>query len=452
MEDTKTFPIVRRVLLQVSNLLNKKKPLSPSFSSHVKFVNAFIPPNASVALLVKRMDDSELMVRAEATRRLGELGGITHLELLLKALHDEKRFVRAEAARALGKLGEQVPIAPLVKALHDRDGSVRVAAAQALGMLGQRESQRDLTHALSDSWPPVREAAILALGKLREQVPLETFLPALQDEDKFVRAAVLSVLGTLGESVPIEPLVAALGDVQKRVREAAIQALVAQGERIPIEALEIALNNQWPPTREAAAKVLSMLGERVPVKLLETASDDEWPPVRAVAEPALQRRALVFVPNPTDEVVPETTSLNSNQHSTEMGTEVTTNSRDECQTKATKSRFIASVLAPFAPFAQTPLPDWTKQNKIGCILLSAILCAVLFWRYKKRVLPSVGSSSPEDVHRDLDGYSSGEQEAVEYPLVDRSPPSVISSASRILRLPRTLIGNFVTDALEQKGE
>ncbi len=93
-----------------------------------------------IALLVKSLNQGELTMRAEAARRLGELGECAPVEPLLEALDDEQRFVRAEAARALGKLGERVPIAPLVTALHDRDGSVRVAAAQALGMLGKRES------------------------------------------------------------------------------------------------------------------------------------------------------------------------------------------------------------------------------------------------------------------------------------------------------------------------
>jgi HEAT repeat protein len=163
-----------------------------------------IPARVLVKHLLRHKD---LVVRAEAAHRLGDLRDNTFIEPLREALYDQARFVRAEAARALGKLGKQVPIDPLLALLKDPDGSVRVAAVQALGMQAERAPLENLERALKDRWPPVREAAVLALGKLGERVSPETFLASLQDKDEFVRAAALSTLGTTGKNAPSEPSV-----------------------------------------------------------------------------------------------------------------------------------------------------------------------------------------------------------------------------------------------------
>jgi hypothetical protein len=151
-----------------------------------------VPAKALVKHLLRHKD---LVVRAEAAHRLGDLGDSTFIEPLVEASYDEARFVRAEAARALGKLGKQVPIDLLLKLLDDRDGSVRIAAVQALGMQAERAPVEHLERALKDRWPPVREAAVLALGKLGERVSPETFLASLQDKDEFVRVAAEQAIG-----------------------------------------------------------------------------------------------------------------------------------------------------------------------------------------------------------------------------------------------------------------
>lgn len=106
------------------------------------------------------------MVRVDAVRALGRLGGRAPLDRLLTAAEDRTSDIRAAAMTALGQLGERAPVDVLVHGLGDESPWVRVAAADALGQPGIMAPVDALLRALADTSANVRASAAAAVARL----------------------------------------------------------------------------------------------------------------------------------------------------------------------------------------------------------------------------------------------------------------------------------------------
>jgi len=99
----------------------------------------------AVSALLAACGDSEPIVRGEAARALGALGGPKEVPALARALREDREAnVRLEAAYALTRIGGENALPALVAALDDLDASVAFAAHRAL---------LEMTH---QNLPPIR--------------------------------------------------------------------------------------------------------------------------------------------------------------------------------------------------------------------------------------------------------------------------------------------------------
>ena len=181
--------------------------------------------------LTTQLDDSDVKVRRQAARRIGEMGeeAVSTHAAVSRRLKDSDVEIRRLAAFALGRMGpaaiDEVP--QLKVALEDQDRSVRFSAAYALtqivpqddaciavlgegiranelraivvvGKLGKTAKQAvpDLTSALRSRIPLVRQKAAESLGQIgADAKPAVRFLrTASRDPDSEVRAAVAEAL------------------------------------------------------------------------------------------------------------------------------------------------------------------------------------------------------------------------------------------------------------------
>jgi HEAT repeat protein len=135
--------------------------------------------------------------RAEAIRRLGDLGdpeAIVPLGVLLKESDME---LQSATAHALSRLSA---VDRLVRELADPSVKKRFRAAQVLGMLRDPTSALALIASLDDPEPRVREASASALYWLRDARARSSLVRLLYDDPvPDVRGAAAQALGALGE-------------------------------------------------------------------------------------------------------------------------------------------------------------------------------------------------------------------------------------------------------------
>jgi HEAT repeat protein len=147
---------------------------------------------------------------------------------MVAALSDSDSLVRAVATRAIGELAPDVPgaVPALVKLFPD------IEAIRAVAKFGPAGSDAvpALTALLTHENPTVRWQAIRTLGKIRE--PSLPTLPdlmrlTLSDPDALVREHAAEAMGDIGPAAAagVPALVKALKDPDPRVRRDAIRSL-----------------------------------------------------------------------------------------------------------------------------------------------------------------------------------------------------------------------------------
>jgi HEAT repeat protein len=196
------------------------------------------PTDPRAAEVARELEHRDPAVRAEAARRLGEMGPGARVALraLLKALKDPTEVVRHNAATALRQLGtpgrEDLPV--LTEALTDEHLATRQHAAEALAKMGAeaKPAAAALLRALKDSDAGVRREAATALGQVGPAVKAEAFrdlLAALSDRDADVRQAAVRAAMRLGAPVAADlPVLRGLlerGDPTGEARSFALLAL-----------------------------------------------------------------------------------------------------------------------------------------------------------------------------------------------------------------------------------
>lgn len=158
----------------------------------------------------ERLEDSDLLVRREAARALGNMGpkAAPAIPVLIAALKDRVltrqpidflsgESIENELATALGKIGaEAVPL--LIEYLDHQNSDVRCWAAITLGHIGPDAAAAvtKLVDLLSD--PDVRLCAAVALGKIGPaSAPAVPILKNWLDDYSLVGAAVAAI-GNIG--------------------------------------------------------------------------------------------------------------------------------------------------------------------------------------------------------------------------------------------------------------
>jgi HEAT repeat protein len=91
------------------------------------------------------------------------------IETFIALLGDTDVQIRADSARLLGELGDRRGGLPLIATLHDADADVRFEAIRALGKLRESRAVTPLIARLNDPHTLVREQAILALAELHDK-------------------------------------------------------------------------------------------------------------------------------------------------------------------------------------------------------------------------------------------------------------------------------------------
>ena len=167
------------------------------------------PGKEGVAALAGLLGDPDPLLRSEAARALGQIGGKAARQALLEAAASGNALAQAAAADGLAALPPTPEtVAALAGLLASQDASARQSAAEALARLDPPPPARD-----GSSPAPAIQAVLLGL--------VET------DDASMVRRAAALALGRWGDT-GVDVILAARQDDEsedQRVREAAALAL-----------------------------------------------------------------------------------------------------------------------------------------------------------------------------------------------------------------------------------
>jgi HEAT repeat protein len=176
------------------------------------------PGKEGVAALAALLGDPDPLLRSEAARGLGQIGGKAARQALLDAAASGGALVQAAAADGLGALPATAEtVAGLAGLLESRDDAVRQSAAEALARLDPPPPARDgsspapaiqaaLLQLLSgDEAAMVRRAAVLALARWGDTSVDAALAPCRDDEteDRRVREAAALALSRPRRPAPI---------------------------------------------------------------------------------------------------------------------------------------------------------------------------------------------------------------------------------------------------------
>jgi HEAT repeat protein len=175
------------------------------------------PGREGVAALAALLGDPDPLLRSEASRALGQIGGKSARQALLEAAVSGGTLNQAAAADGLGLLPATVEtVTALAALLASDDGIVRQSAGEALARLDPPPPARDGASAMpaiqaallsllaSDDEPMVRRAAALALARWGD-TDADTALAARRDderEDSRVRTAAALALRQARRTAP----------------------------------------------------------------------------------------------------------------------------------------------------------------------------------------------------------------------------------------------------------
>ena len=179
------------------------------------------PGREGVAALAELLSDPDPLLRSEAARTLGQIGGKAARQALLQAAASSDVPAQVAAADGLGMLpATQESVAALAGLLDSADAAVRQSAAEALARLDPPQPARDGTTAApaiqarllalmqTDGTPMVRRGAVLALGRWGDSDVAAALAARQEDEseDPLVRQAAALVLSRPRREAPVPEL------------------------------------------------------------------------------------------------------------------------------------------------------------------------------------------------------------------------------------------------------
>ena len=152
-------------------------------------------PRSALPALLRALDDSEVVVRANALGAIANIDGAAQVERLLGFLNDPAPLMRGAGIYAFRHtLKEPRVVLPLMALLGDSDGMVRVRAAEALGFQGDRRAVEPLLPMVDDPFPKARVAAINSLSSMGDVRAVEPLLRAMGSADLATRVAANNAL------------------------------------------------------------------------------------------------------------------------------------------------------------------------------------------------------------------------------------------------------------------
>ena len=272
-------------------------------------IEAFVASDAGdAARLIAWCADEDVQVRRAACMHLGELAPSANaLEVLTdRARSDSDVRVRASATRALGDHGEAAALA-LRERLADAEPSVRGAALEAL-LRADRSTGRQAALAMLST--PLSAATVDAARLL--MTPLDRNAPPTEEDitharrhlrdallasDPQLRGQAALALTAVGahddaEVEPLRPLLATEPDVGVRLSLA--RALLSRGNTRDDarHALSVLLSTDHGMTGLQAAVVLAPLGDEQAIALLQQRCLSDEVALRRVAARSLARDAM----------------------------------------------------------------------------------------------------------------------------------------------------------------
>ena len=152
--------------------------------------------------LLAKLEDEDVMVRANAVKTLGLIGREEDIEQLKLSLLEESMLVRVEAVKAVRAIGGEKVIDVFIKALSDKSESVSKEAVEALSEIGELAveplGEKLLTGTKSERYLAAETLGMMeisqAAGPLREAEEKEA--------DEEVRQVIISALTRLENAIP----------------------------------------------------------------------------------------------------------------------------------------------------------------------------------------------------------------------------------------------------------
>ena len=272
-------------------------------------VEAFVASDGGdAARLIAGCTEEDVSVRRAACVRLGELApNAEALDVLIdRARSDSEVRVRAAATRALGDYGEAAALA-LRERLADVESSVRGAALEAL-LRADRNSGRQAALALLST--PLNavtvDAARLLMTPLHRDAPpsdedrtraRQHLREALQSSDPQLRGQAALALAGVGarddsDVEPLRPLLATEPDVGVRLSLARVLLSRGNTRDDARHALDVLMSTDHGMTGLQAAVVLAPLSDEHAIALLQQRCLSEEASLRRVAARSLARDAM----------------------------------------------------------------------------------------------------------------------------------------------------------------
>lgn len=185
-------------------------------------------------LLVKALEDDDLVIRAAALEMLKGYRSPGSLQVLLKALGSRKSRVRAWSAVALGyragaKGTEREQIREVLHVLLEKEKKTeaRAGVLRALGRLGDKEAGPWIVPYLKERSPAVRMEAAYALGRIRPEGAVSLLVGLLDDPAWPVQVQAARSLFRLKDPRTVPALLRRLPRARGRVKEDLLKGLTA---------------------------------------------------------------------------------------------------------------------------------------------------------------------------------------------------------------------------------
>ena len=203
-----------------------------------------------------------------------------------EALSDARTDVRLAAFEAIGSDElDDATIARILKSVDDKDRGVAAEAVRSLGRL-RVEQARPLLDRLAEVSSDLRAPAVEALGMLGGRESLPAIMTAYASDDQGLRVAAIQALAASREPEAISAIVFAMsGDPSSLVREVASRAVVGMGtDRAASELRKLLIDPaQQPGPRSRALAGYAQLRGKAALSDLAKLVDD---PAGEVADAA----------------------------------------------------------------------------------------------------------------------------------------------------------------------
>jgi HEAT repeat protein len=190
--------------------------------------------STAITPLIRQLSDRSWEPRMDAAAKIGRLleGKGRTPRALIRRLKDSNELVRVEVAEALGAIGDRRAVGALWRALHDRSPLVRSYVVPAIGELGTRKDVARIERALQDERSAIAKVGYYAaLHHLGRHHVVSELIKLLQSRNYRVRCAAANTLGglashshagtiarALNTALKLEPTVAARSSLRSGLR------------------------------------------------------------------------------------------------------------------------------------------------------------------------------------------------------------------------------------------